>query len=632
MGKNKKSFSLFIFRRSSSTLIDSRLSNNSLQDENNTEENLHISDTHESCNGENGSLASINSFESGNVGETGIKGKDMSLAEIDKVDDHANYHTIRKTIVSGSGVNNNNSTLRRNTFRKHQRSQTDSLYLKGSHEGNVNGTIYITYPDGEKVDFQFPAEISMETVLSFVCKKKDLDEEIYTLQSENNEKIQLDRLLRYYSIEGNLSTGNTNLFKLVEGEKYYSTACINENGQDVMILQYINDEDLQVMAGTIDKLIERATDDEEKDDTFLDIFLLTYRAYIKPIEIFHLLTARFNCELPPDPSEDDIKYFEEKKPLIQSYVVKVMEYWVEHHWHDFAVYPDLEENLYSFINDLKQYEEYTQRFEKFENQIEIQKKKYEEMFEYIQKMEKKGKVIQSILEDLNDPVIIAEQLCLYDYKLMKNIHPIEYLNQIWGNKDNEDSPCLNFFISRFNLESYWAATEILSVKDLKKRIKTLEKMILITKSCLENNNFFSTFALLSGLSTNSIQRLKKTWEGLSSKVKNIFTDIEKLMDPSRNMRNYRMELESREPPIIPFLPIYLKDLTFINDGNQSKVENMINFDKLRMMSNRVHDLTSLIEKKYDFEENPVIQNYVAKPPKIDDDKILKQMSLECEKA
>ena len=61
IGKNKKSFSLFIFRRSSSTLIDSRLSNNSLQDENNTEENLHISDTHESCNGENGSLASINS-------------------------------------------------------------------------------------------------------------------------------------------------------------------------------------------------------------------------------------------------------------------------------------------------------------------------------------------------------------------------------------------------------------------------------------------------------------------------------------------------------------------------------------------------------------------------------------------
>lgn len=239
--------------------------------------------------------------------------------------------------------------------------------------------------------------------------------------------------------------------------------------------------------------------------------------------------------------------------------------------------------------------------------------------------------MQSMINEF-DPVVVAEQLCVYDFKLMRNIHPIEYLNQIWGNKDNEDSPCLNFFISRFNLESFWAATEILSVKDLKKRTETLKKMIQVTKSCLDNNNFFSTFALLSGLSTNSIQRLKKTWEGLSTKVKNTFTEIEKLMDPSRNMRNYRMALESKEPPIIPFLPIYLKDLTFINDGNQSKVENMINFDKLRMMSNRVHDLTNLIDKEYDFEENPVIQNYLAKPPKVDDDKELKQMSLECEKA
>lgn len=101
----------------------------------------------------------------------------------------------------------------------------------------------MTFPDGEKLDFQFPAELSMDTILSFVCKKKDIDEDIYTLQSENGEKIQLDRLLKYYTLEGNLSSGNTNAFKLFEGEKYYSTVCVNENDQDVMILQYINDEE-----------------------------------------------------------------------------------------------------------------------------------------------------------------------------------------------------------------------------------------------------------------------------------------------------------------------------------------------------------------------------------------------------
>ncbi|ORX54270.1 hypothetical protein BCR36DRAFT_581893 [Piromyces finnis] len=633
IGKSKKSFSLFLFRRSSSTLMDSRLSNNSLQDENNTEENYHMSDTHESFNGENGSIASINSCESGQIPEVGLKGKDLSLVELDasKQDEHPNHHTIRKAIVSTGGIGNGNSTLRRNTFRKHQRSQTENLYLKGNHEGNTSSaTIYVIYLDGEKVEFQFPLELPMEAILSCICMKKELNDELYTFQSEKSEKIELDRTLKYYYSDRNLCSGNCNTFKIVEGDKFYSMVCVTENDQDVMILQYIDNENLQVMAGTIDKLIERATDGSEKDDTFLDIFLLTYRAYIKPKEILQLLIDRFNCELPSDPSDEDIKYFEDMKGLIQSNVVHVMEYWVKHHWHDFAVNSELEEILVNFINELKPYDEYTNRIDDFENQIEIQKKKYEDMFDYIRRVEKKGKVMQSMLNEL-DPEVVAQQLCLYDFKLMKNIHPIEYLDQIWGSKENEDTPCLNFFISRFNLESYWAATEVLSVEDLKKRTEILKKIILVTKHCLDNNNFFSTFALLSGLSTNAIQRLKKTWEALPSKIKNIFSDIEKLMDPSRNMRNYRMELESKEPPIIPFLPIYLKDLTFINDGNQSKIESMVNFDKLRMMSNRVHDLTNLIDKEYGFIEDPIIQNYLAKPPKKDDDKELKEMSLKCEK-
>jgi hypothetical protein len=631
IGKSKKSFSLFIFRRSSSTLMDSKLSTNSLQDEMCNEE--HELDRQDSLNGENCSFASMNSIENPTTPIVdGITVRESSLIDIEgKTEEHTNYHTIRKTIVSSNNMSNSNSTLRRNTFRKHQRSQTDNISLKGRESYN-SGVVYIIYSDGEKSDMQFPLEVTMDVILSCASKKKELNEEIYTLQTENGEKIQLDRVLKYYLLDNNLKSGNVNTFKLVEGEKFYSTVCVNENDQDVMILQYKNtyDEDLQVMAGTIDKLIERATDNSEKDDTFLDIFLLTYRAYIKPMEFFQLLTARFNCELPPDPTEDDIKYFEDMKGLIQSNVVKVMEYWVKHHWHDFAVYPDLEENLISFINELKPYEEYTQRVEDFECQIEIQKKKYEDMFGYIKTVEKIGKVMDSMLSEL-DPCIVAEQLCLYDFKLMKNIHPIEYLNQIWGNKENEDSPCLNFFISRFNLESFWAATEVLKEEDLKKRIEALKKIILLTKSCLDNNNFFSTFALISGLSTNAVQRLKKTWEGLPSKVKITFTEMEKLMDPSRNMRNYRMELESKEPPIIPFLPIYLKDLTFINDGNQSKVDNMINFDKLRMMSSRVHDLISLTDKTYSFKENPIIQNYLAKPTKIVDDKTLKEMSQKCEK-
>lgn len=638
-GKSKKSFSLFMFRRSSSNLMEARLSNGSLQDSENIEESINsnisnLSNLSNLSNNENhetfdvGSINSINSNESVQSHDISNKLKELTIPDFDsqKNDDTASInHTLRKTIVSAGAVVNGSSTLRRNTFRKHQRSQTDNLYLNGTHENNNIGLITIILLNDEKKEISFPLEISMEAILSTTCSRNDLNEEEVTFQSINGEKIQLDRLLGYYTVENNI-----NSFKIVNGEKHYSTVCVSEEDQDVMILQYINNDDLQVMAGTIDKLIERATDDSEKDNSFLEIFLLTYRAYVKPLEFFQLLSNRFNCELPPNPTEDDITYFEDMKGLIQEKVVNVMEYWVDNHWHDFAVNLTLEEKLIDFINYLKPYDEYIETVTRIEEKIKIQKKKYEEMFDNIKKVEKRGKVMQSMLDQL-DPFEVGQQLCLYDFKLMKNIHPIEYLNQIWGNKEDEESPCLDFFISRFNLESYWAATEVLKVKDLKKRIDILKRIINVTKACCDNNNFFSTFALLSGLSSNSIQRLKKTWDGLSSKTKAVYTEMEKLLDPSRNMRNYRNELKIKEPPIIPFLPIYLKDLTFINDGNQSKIENMINFDKLRMMSNRVHDITHLVNKSYSFKEDPIIQNYLAKPPKVDDEKELKQMSLECEK-
>lgn len=62
----------------------------------------------------------------------------------------------------------------------------------------------------------------------------------------------------------------------------------------------------------------------------------------------------------------------------------------------------------------------------------------------------------------------------------------------------------------------------------------------------------------------------------------ILHEHERLMAPDMNYQSYR-EIESkRKPatPFIPFLAMYLKDLTFANDGNSKTLENgLINFEK-----------------------------------------------------
>lgn len=50
---------------------------------------------------------------------------------------------------------------------------------------------------------------------------------------------------------------------------------------------------------------------------------------------------------------------------------------------------------------------------------------------------------------------------------------------------------------------------------------------------------------------------------------------------------------------IPFYPVVKKDLTFIHLGNDSRVEGLINFEKLRMIAKEVRQLTNMCSSPYD---------------------------------
>ncbi|KAG5838181.1 hypothetical protein ANANG_G00221050 [Anguilla anguilla] len=59
------------------------------------------------------------------------------------------------------------------------------------------------------------------------------------------------------------------------------------------------------------------------------------------------------------------------------------------------------------------------------------------------------------------------------------------------------------------------------------------------------------------------------------------------MDPSRNHRAYRLAVAKLSPPYIPFMPLLLKDMTFIHEGNKNYVESLVNFEKMRMIAKTV---------------------------------------------
>ena len=96
-------------------------------------------------------------------------------------------------------------------------------------------------------------------------------------------------------------------------------------------------------------------------------------------------------------------------------------------------------------------------------------------------------------------------------------------------------------------------------------------------------------AILAALNSSTISRLKKTWEGLSNKHKATLEVLRKATEHTRNYAEYRAIIRSAVAPCLPFLGLYLTDITFCYDGNPAKRNSpldpslqLINFDRYQV--------------------------------------------------
>uniref|UniRef100_A0AAR2ILX2 Rap guanine nucleotide exchange factor 2 n=1 Tax=Pygocentrus nattereri TaxID=42514 RepID=A0AAR2ILX2_PYGNA len=187
-------------------------------------------------------------------------------------------------------------------------------------------------------------------------------------------------------------------------------------------------------------------------------------------------------------------------------------------------------------------------------------------------------------------VEVATQLSMRAFELFCAIEPTEYIDDLFKLRSRSAGPSsLKLFEEAINRETFWVATEVVREPNQLKRMKIIKHFIKIALHCRECKNFNSMFAIISGLNLAPVSRLRGTWEKLPSKYEKLFSDLQDLFDPSRNMAKYRNVLNSQnlQPPIIPLFPVIKKDLTFLHEGNDSKVDGLVNFEKLRMIAKEI---------------------------------------------
>jgi len=94
-------------------------------------------------------------------------------------------------------------------------------------------------------------------------------------------------------------------------------------------------------------------------------------------------------------------------------------------------------------------------------------------------------------------------------------------------------------------------------------------------------------AIICSLNSSMVLRLKKTWDLVSQKTKSRLEELCTIVDVGKNYFVLRERLKDLVAPCIPFVGLYLTDLTFVHAGNPATRElpglepkrHVINFDR-----------------------------------------------------
>ncbi|KAF7725698.1 hypothetical protein EC973_009415 [Apophysomyces ossiformis] len=398
-----------------------------------------------------------------------------------------------------------------------------------------------------------------------------------------------------------------------------------------------------VKGGTVTSLVQRLTQHDQLDSKFITTFLLTYRSFCTTEELFDALFKRYTMIPPPNLTSEEIKIWQEKKlKLVRLRVFNVIKSWLDTYYIDEEDRPYLAV-VYEFADTV------VRESIKFgaDQLIKLVKKRMEaedgsqlrKMTLNVRETDMVAPILPKNMKRLRfleiDPLELARQLTIMDFRLYSCIKPVECLDKNWGKGDSEHIAAnVKASIEYSNQVTAWVTDSILSKEEVKRRAAVAKHWIYVAEKCRQLNNYNTCMAILSAFDNSAIGRLRRTWELMSARTMQILSSIRHLMGANKNFTEYRDIIHKVNPPCIPFLGIYLQDLTFIEDGNSNylkKSNNLINFAKRMKTAEVIRELQQYQSTPYLLQAVPDIQEFIKTHLQSSrDDETLYNMSLTVE--
>ncbi|KAF5345546.1 hypothetical protein D9758_012020 [Tetrapyrgos nigripes] len=376
----------------------------------------------------------------------------------------------------------------------------------------------------------------------------------------------------------------------------------------------IDTDDKSVKGGTVAALVERLTAHDITDPNFSKSFLMTFKSFTTLDELFDLLVTRFRIQPPSKLTAEELEeWMKKKKYIVQFRVINTLKSMIT----DDDVLEKEDLHILSRMKEFVQSED--------AQQVGASKSLLVLIERALQSGEPKKLIIVNtaqvpapIVPRTNkklklldiEPLELARQLTLIESALYQKIRPMECLQRVREQRsDNIDNIAL--VIQTSNRIADWVAESILSKEDSRRRAASVKHLIQVADRCRTLNNFSTMIAIISGLNTPPIRRLKRTWEQVGQRHMAQFGACEVTLDSDRNFKKYRSMLAAVIPPCVPFIGVFLSTLQFNEDGNKDNLPgNLINFKKRQKASEVISDIKRWQAHSYNFQTVPIIRDYI----------------------
>ncbi|XP_072156546.1 ral guanine nucleotide dissociation stimulator-like 1 isoform X2 [Bemisia tabaci] len=383
-----------------------------------------------------------------------------------------------------------------------------------------------------------------------------------------------------------------------------------------------------IKAGTLEKLVESlATDDGELESTYVNVFLACYRTFSSPKQVLTLVLDRYEQLANNELDLPEVVTEQHRKTLVLALHV-----WLDTYPEDFRdppLHPTLHQLLFFTQHHLPGSEleaKVKHKLEKFTREDQLLESC--SLFPNDTSLYLNGSHTPSENSCLNGSHLppfsfpdvperhFAEQLTRKDQEVFKKLVAHQCLGGIWSRRDKcREASTVLATVAQFNAVSLRVISTILFHPQSKtsERAAIIATWINIAQELRILKNFSSLKAIISGLQSNPVYRLHKTWQALPKDKFELFEELARIFSEENNQWAQRELLMregtakfantagSRDKHIqktlqrqldqssrislgtIPYLGTFLTDLTMIDTAIPDTIgeDNLINFDKRR---------------------------------------------------